>query len=268
MTRAGRERWLFGQRSPLDEPVARKRPAPPTASSSKRPRLEDDTATTRRRSTSITASFDHKINNNAPILQDPNDVRRSLTLELEGPLQNIEITDANQFFDEFTGLQHVEVKEAATKSIRDWISKEGNHHRRLDRLLEVRKLAEGPERGLSVVARTDIKRFDVIGPYTGKVHLNQASLNTEILEKGEAAVGTYLFQTHTHGATISGHGNSNTLSLINAVKVPNLPDVGIENVGALYVGKYMVFIVAWRDIPAGTELLMDYGKAYWKYVRP
>jgi len=119
-----------------------------------------------------------------------------------------------------------------------------------------------------VVAKTDIKRFDVLGPYTGKLHRDQASINAEILEKGEAAVGTYLFQTNTQGATISGHGNSSTLSLINAVKVPNLPDVGIENVGALYVGKYMVFLIAWRDIPAGTELLMDYGKAYWKYMRP
>lgn len=268
LTPAGRSRWLSERKSPFDEQVARKRPASPVAGSSKRPRVEDNAAPTRRRSTSITASFDHRINNNAPILQDPNDVRRSLTLELEGPLRNIEITDANHFFDEFTGLQHIEVKEAATKSIREWIAKEGNHHRTLDRLLEAKKLSDGPERGLSVVARTDIKRFDVLGPYTGKLHLDQASINTEILEKGEAAVGTYLFQTHTHGATISGHGNSSTLSLINAVKVPNLPDVGIENVGALYVGKYMVFLIAWRDIPAGTELLMDYGKAYWKYIRP
>lgn len=268
MTRAGREMLIFGQRSPLDQPIARKRPAPPPAAGgSKRPRLDEEAVPARRRSTSITASFDHKINNNAPILQDPNDVRRSLTLELEGPLQNIKITDANGFFDEFIGMQHVEVKEAATKSIREWISKEGNHHRKLDRLLEVKKLNEGPERGLSVVARTDIKRFDVLGPYTGKLHLDQASVNTEILEKGEAAVGTYLFQTNTSGASISGHGNSNTLSLINAVNVPGIPDVGIENVGSLCVGKYMVFIVAWRDIPAGTELLMDYGKGYWKYLK-
>ncbi len=269
MTRSGRDMLIFGQRSPLDQPIARKRPAPPPAAGgSKRPRLDEEAAPARRRSASITASYDHKINNNAPILQDPNDIRRSLTLELEGPLQNIEITDANHFFDEFTGMQHVEVKEAATKSIREWIAKEGNHHRKLDRLLEVKTLNDGPERGLSVVARTDIKRFDVLGPYTGKLHLDQASVNTEILEKGEAAVGTYLFQTNTRGATLSGHGNSNTLSLINAVNVPNIPDVGIENVGSLCVGKYMVFIVAWQDIPAGTELLMDYGKGYWKYLKP
>ena len=269
LTRSGRDMLIFGQRSPLDQPIARKRPAPPPAAGgSKRPRLGEEAVPARRRSTSITASYDHKINNNAPILQDPNDVRRSLTLEMEGPLRNIEISDANHFFDEFTGLQHVEVREAATKSIREWIAKEGNHHRKLDRLLEVKKLNEGPERGLSVVARTDIKRFDVLGPYTGKLHLNQASVNTEILEKGEAAVGTYLFQTNTSGASISGHGNSNTLSLINAVNVPGIPDVGIENVGSLCVGKYMVFIVAWRDIPAGTELLMDYGKGYWKYLKP
>lgn len=269
MTPKGREMWIFGERNPVDQPVARKRPAsPPEPGPSKRPRQDNITLPSRRPSTSIVASYDHRINNNAPILQDPQDVRRSMSLELEGRIDTIKITDANHFFDEFTGLQHIEVKEVATKSIREWIASEGNHHRRLDRLLEVRKLTEGPERGWSVVAKIDIKRFDVLGPYTGKLHLNQASMNAEIAEKSETAVATYLFQTNTKDAVISGHGNSNTLSLINAVNVPNIADAGIENVGSMYVGKYMAFIVAWRDIPAGTELLMDYGQNYWKYMKP
>ncbi|WP_241669100.1 SET domain-containing protein-lysine N-methyltransferase [Pseudomonas sp. CFBP13528] len=269
LTRVGREMRVFGSRDIVDEPIARKRPtAPPQPGSSKRPRLEDDTPPSRHRSTSITGSYDHRINNNAPILQDPNDVRRSLTQDLEGPPEKIKITEANQFFDEFNGRQHIEIKKAATKSIREWIAREGNHHRTLDRLLEVKKLDEGSERGLSVVAKSDIKRFDVLGPYTGKLHLNKASIAAEVMEKGRVAVGTYLFQTNTKGASISGHGNSNILSLINAVNVPRIADVGIENVAALHVGKYMVFLLAWKDIPAGTELLMDYGREYWKYIKP
>jgi hypothetical protein len=269
LTRVGREMRVFGSRDIVDEPIARKRPtAPPQPGSSKRPRLDNDTPPSRHRSTSITGSYDHRINNNAPILQDPNDVRRSLTQDLEGPPEKIKITEANQFFDEFNGRQHIEIKKAATKSIREWIAREGNHHRTLDRLLEVKKLDEGSERGLSVVAKSDIKRFDVLGPYTGKLHLNEASIAAEVMEKGRVAVGTYLFQTNTTGASISGHGNSNILSLINAVNVPRIADVGIENVAALHVGKYMVFLLAWKDIPAGTELLMDYGREYWKYIKP
>ena len=191
-----------------------------------------------------------------------------MTLNVEGPVNKIEITGTNNFFDEFTGLQYIEVKEAATKSIRQWISDEGNHHRKLSRLLEVKEPTDGPSRGKSVFAKTDIKRFDVLGPYTGKLHVTEASVNTEILEKSEKAVATFLFQTNTKGASISGHGNSNMLSLINAVKVPGIKDIGVENVGSLCVGKYMVFMVAWRDIPAGTELLMDYGKSYWKHMKP
>ncbi|MGR3889348.1 SET domain-containing protein-lysine N-methyltransferase [Pseudomonas sp. 1152_12] len=275
MTRAGKDMWIFGQRGPLDVPVARKRLSPPPeAQGSKRPRLDNETAPSRHPSGTITGSYGHRINNNAPILQDPNDLRRSLTLELEGPINKIEITGSNHFFDEFTGPQYIEIKEAATKGIRQWISDEGNHHRKLNRLLEVKEPTDGPSRGKSVFAKTDIKRFDILGPYTGKVHLNEGSVNTEILTKAavledsEKAVATFLFQTNTKGASISGHGNSNMLSLINAVKVPGIPNVGVENVGSLCVGKYMVFMVAWRDIPAGTELLMDYGKGYWKHIKP
>ncbi len=36
--------------------------------------------------------------------------------------------------------------------------------------------------------------------------------------------------------------------------------------GAINVGKYMVFLVACDDIPAGKELLLDYGPNYWANI--
>ena len=57
------------------------------------------------------------------------------------------------------------------------------------------------------------------------------------------------------------------LSLINAVNVPGQANIGVENVGSIYVGKYMVFLLAWEKIPAGTELFLDYGSDYWKTLR-
>lgn len=115
-----------------------------------------------------------------------------------------------------------------------------------------------------MVAKRDIERFEVLGPYTGKLHLDDSSLQREILDKGAAAVTTFLYDTNTAGATLSAHGNSNLLSLTNAPKAPGQPLIGPENVGAINVGKYMVFLVAWDNIPAGKELLLDYGPNYWK----
>ncbi|MCR8931547.1 SET domain-containing protein-lysine N-methyltransferase [Pseudomonas sp. S11P7] len=155
-----------------------------------------------------------------------------------------------------------------TEDVQDWIRDEGRHHDRLVSRLEVRRPLDGPERGLSVFAKVDIEPFEVLGPYTGKLHRTTKSVRAEMLEKSTEKVSTFLFATATKGATLSGHGNSNMLSLINAVNVPGQANIGVENVGSIYVGKYMVFLLAWEKIPAGTELFLDYGSDYWKAFKP
>lgn len=241
--------------------------SPPTAGSSKRPRL-DDAAPDNARAADLTPSLGHHINNDAPILQDPTDVRISLTGKLEGDIDNITITETNRFLAGFEGPRLKEMTRRITEDVQDWIRDEGRHHDRLVSRLEVRRPLDGPERGLSVFAKVDIEPFEVLGPYTGKLHRTTKSVRAEMLEKSTEKVSTFLFATATKGATLSGHGNSNMLSLINAVNVPGQANIGVENVGSIYVGKYMVFLLAWEKIPAGTELFLDYGSDYWKAFKP
>lgn len=254
----------------LPEPPTPSSPEPtslPTAGSSKRPRL-DNPATATASALDLTPSLGHHINNNAPILQDPTDVRISLTHQLEGDIDKIAITDANRFFADFQGPRLKEMQRRITEDVHEWIFEEGVHHDRLTDRFELRRPTDGPERGLSVFAKVDIEPFEVLGPYAGKLHRTAKSLHAEMLDKSHESVSTFLFATATKGATLSGHGNSNLLSMINAVNVPGQANIGVENVGSICVGKYMVFLVAWEKIPAGTELFLDYGTDYWKAFKP
>lgn len=245
-------------------------PSPAIAGSSSRPRrLRPATsATVAAPPSDLTPSLGHHINNNAPILQDPADVRVSLTSRLEGDAEKITITNTNHFLDGYKEAQQKKMIRMITEEVQDWILEEGRHQNRLNEFFELRRPTDGPERGLSVFAKVDIEPFDVLGPYSGKLHLTPESLRAEILEKSDVAVRSFLYETATKGATLSGHGNSNILSMINAVNVPGQANIGVENVGSIYVGKYMVFLLAWEKIPAGTELFLDYGTAYWKALQP
>lgn len=246
------------------QPSTSKRPAAaPQPSTSKRPRLDNPQAPT---PLAPAPSHSHQINNAAPILQDPRDIRISLTEALEGPVGKIRITNDNSIFAGLNPAKKARVQQNMIEDIHEWIAEEGQHHERFSNLFEVRKLDNGPDRGLSLIARHELQQFDVLGPYSGKLHLDEQSLNQEIFAKSRDAVGTYLFETHTPGALISGHGNSNVLSVINSHQVPGQPPIGKENVASVCVGKYMVFLIAWDTIPAGTELLMDYGPRYWQHI--
>ncbi|MED7666157.1 SET domain-containing protein [Pseudomonas moraviensis subsp. stanleyae] len=249
------------------EPHSTTSSAQPTAGSSKRARMDDAAAATAS-AADLTPSLGHKINNNAPILQDPADIRISLTRKLEGAVDKVTITQHNQFFSNLTETRRQSLTRSMTEDIREWIIEEGRHHDRLSERFELRRPLDGPERGLSVFAKVDIEPYEVLGPYSGKLHRTVKSLHAEILEKSNDQVRTFLYETKTRNATLSGHGNSNILSMINAAEVPGQPRAGIENVGSIYVGKYMVFLVAWEKIPKGTELLLDYGPDYWQALTP
>ncbi len=206
--------------------------------------------------------FGHEINNDLPILQDPNDVTRSLTTQLEGGVDEIVVTYWNHLLDEFPTQERLRLQDLITSQARDWVRDEGNHEVRFDSLMEVRKLSVGPERGLSVIARRNIKRFEVLGPYSGKLHQGDKTLLKEIAAKGHKAVESYSFSTFSNDGTQSAYGSGNTLSLINSHVAPGRESLGADNVSSISFGRYMTFFVAWSDIEKGAELLLDYGPAY------
>lgn len=206
--------------------------------------------------------FGHEINNDLPILQDPNDVTRSLTTQLEGDVDEIVVTYWNRLLADVPTQERLRLQEKITWEARDWVRDEGHHKVRFDSLMKVAKLNGGPERGLSVIARRNIKRFEVLGPYSGKLHQGDKTLLKEIAAKGHKAVESYSFSTFSNDGTQSAYGSGNTLSLINSHVAPGRESLGADNVSSISFGRYMTFFVAWSDIEKGAELLLDYGPAY------
>lgn len=244
-----------------------KRPAEESLpGSSKRPRPDPEAAQRTER-----PHLDHDIDNSLPILQDPKNVKESLTLKAEGPsglegrestVGEIGVTYWNQLLDQVSKTTRLKLQEDITVEVRDWIRNERNLAPKFDKLMEVKVLSNGPERGRSVVAKRDIKKFEVLGPYSGKLHFGSKTLLEEISKKGHKAVNSYTFSTFSNDGTLSAHGSGNILSLINSPDAPGRPSLGSENVASINVGRYMTFFVAWKDIKKGDELLLDYGDGY------
>ena len=246
-----------GTKRPAEESLPggskRPRPDPEAAQRSERPHL------------------DHDIDNSLPILQDPKNVKESLTLKAEGPgglegrestVDEIVVTYWNQLLDQVSKTTRLKLQEDITVEVRDWIRNENNLAPKFDKLMEVKVLSNGPERGRSVVAKRDIKKFEVLGPYSGKLHFGSKTLLEEISKKGHKVVNSYTFSTFSNDGTLSAHGSGNILSLINSPNAPGRPSLGSENVASINVGRYMTFFVAWKDIKKGGELLLDYGDGY------
>ncbi|VVP66514.1 hypothetical protein PS914_00356 [Pseudomonas fluorescens] len=241
------------------------------AEHNKRRRLDDRATESGSAMGEHAPQFGHQIDNRLPILQDPNDVTRSITLSAEGPegvggppadINEIEVTYWNRLLDDVEpAIERMKWADAIVAEVRDWIRNEDNLAFRFDQLLRVEKLKTGPERGLSVVANRDIRRFEVLGPYSGKLHRGNSTLIKELNGKGHKAVESFSFSTFSNDGTLSAHGSGNVLSLVNSFYTPG-ESFGHENVGTINVGRYMTFFVAWQDIEKGEELLLDYGPAY------
>lgn len=266
---------LLVNREPTPRPyLARKSSAArDTSEGTKRPAEENRPGSSKRPRPDLEAGshLDHDIDNSLPILQDPKNVKESLTLKAEGPgglkgrestVDEIVVTYWNQLLDEISKTKRLKLQEDITMEVRDWIRNENKLAPRFDKLMETKVLSNGPERGRSVVAKRDIKRFEVLGPYSGKLHLGNQTLTAEIAEKGHKAVSAYSYSTFSNDGTLSAHGSGNILSLINSANAPGRPSLGAENVASINVGRYMTFFVAWQDIKKGDELLLDYGDGY------
>lgn len=206
----------------------------------------------------------HQIDNTLPILQDPVNPRISLTQSLEGPIDDIRISHWNGVLDGLDSPTKARVSAQIKASIKDWLRTEGQHQTRFDDALEVVTPLDdgGPARGASVWARRDIPQFEVLGPYAGKYHADEASLFEEQRKQGSRAVMTYLFGTRSGTRTVSGLHTGNTLSLINTSQLGEGPAWMSNNVVSIAVGKNLTFYVALKDIKRGEELLLDYGPFY------
>lgn len=199
------------------------------------------------------------IDNNLPILRDPQDVTRSLLAEAEKPIAQIAVTNRGGLI--LTPQQKARI----LAEVREWLRTEGAHGPKFDALLYVAIPLDdgGPPRGATVYARRDIRRFEVLGPYAGKLHGTDESLHREIRKAGETRILTYLWGTGSAQRSISGYESGNVLSLVNTSRLPGAAVAWRHNnVTAIRVGRNLTFYIANQEIKQATELLVDYGSEY------
>ncbi len=249
------------QQEPLDLSTPTPKPSAeaPGRSSAVQPIIKVEPGVTEPRTLSP-----HQVDNSLPILQDPLDPKVSLTLALEGPIDEIRISSWNGLLDGLSTAEKTTVGNRIKASVKDWLRTEGQHGPRFDEALEVITPLDdgGPARGASVWARRDIPQFEVLGPYSGKYHASEASLFGEQRKQGSRAVLTYLFGTRSGIRSVSALNTGNTLSQINTSQLRNGPAWQANNVASISVGKNLTFYVSLKDIKAGDELLVDYGPYY------
>lgn len=219
----------------------------------------------------------HKIDNNLPILQDPENPSHSLLSEAEVPIDELKVSHWGVLNERFKILKIKEVKkiqENIYKEIREWLRSEGQHEEKFNEFLgqPAIPIDDGPYRGMSVFAKRDIPSFKVVGPYSGKFLRDSEVLNREYNRAGKHNVVTYLFGTRSKNRAVSAFGSGNILSLINTADPLRLSsehaNESLEvcgkhnNVAAIQVGKNLTFYVALENISKDTELLVSYGPVY------
>lgn len=104
--------------------------------------------------------------------------------------------------------------------------------------------------GLGLFAEEDIKKDDFIIEYTGEIISN---------DEADQRGGKYLFELNSKW-TLDGKARSNTARYINHSHAPNSEsDI---------IGKKVKFF-AKRNITAGEEITVDYGKEYFEeHIKP
>ncbi|MEI8126037.1 MAG: SET domain-containing protein-lysine N-methyltransferase [Parachlamydiaceae bacterium] len=206
--------------------------------------------------------IEHLVDNTLPILQDPQDSSRSMLLEVEGDIANIN-TVRWGCIDTLTPLQKYEIKE----QMRDWLRlneyDRDEYTKKLEESFEVAiPVGFGPNRGRAVYAKKAIRQYEVIGPYSGKLHTTTQSLDRSIRHNGSYDVLSYLFSTRSIQRSVDAFNAGNTMSLVNTSQLPGSPAWADDNIASITFGKNLTFYIALKDIEIGDELLLDYGPLY------
>jgi hypothetical protein len=213
----------------------------------------------------------HTYDNTAPYSRDPDNPERSLKPQSGKKLKIDMNRDLQNMLDAMPDAERLKFMESIHDQVTQWIRDEGDvAAARMEALMETGcPVDDGPARGDSVFAGQDIKKFQVIGCYGGKVlRSDDGSYERECRKHGAANIAAYAFDVPERNALLSGYRASNILSKINSVH----PDQSMprhlawlekrDNLRACSAGKHLVFIVAIEDIAAGQELFLPYGDSY------
>ncbi len=161
-----------------------------------------------------------------------------------------------------------------TESIEHWLSLDGDGRKdSIESSLQLTTIRHSDPRkklhGQSgVIAASDLPAFSVIAPYAG-LYCAGNDVTEEKARYG-ANVGRYAVDCSLDGVQIDlcGYGHGNITICINANTTYSGHDPVLRDnacfVLATYQGWPYVFVVSIEPIKKGAEVLVDYGRYYWK----
>ncbi len=161
-----------------------------------------------------------------------------------------------------------------TEAIEHWLSLDGDRRKdTIELSLQLTTIrSSDPRKKLhgqsGVIAASDIPAFSVIAPYAG-LYCAGNDVAEEKARYG-ANVGRYAVDCSLEGVQIDlcGYGHGNITICINANTTYSEHDPVLRDnacfVLATYHGWPYVFVVSIEPIKEGGEVLVDYGRYYWK----
>jgi len=220
----------------------------------------------------------HTINNAGPVLQGENgedvlhdvltrELRVKKTSELAVLVDRLKTTFSGELLDGLfadfrdgrgSDLGKIRAVQdhiaAAAKNLLKMTNEARAEH--LDSLMGVEEV---PGLGRGVVAKRDIKAYEVLGPYSGKFLDGAAQKSAEEQRIGRDKLFSYAFELPNKNAIISGfgEGHGNVTTLLNDAE-----SARHNNVDHFWLGKNVVFYVTKRPVKQGEQLLLNYGEVY------
>lgn len=232
------------------------------------------------------------VDNNLPILRDPQDFTHSLTLNAEGKTQasELEVSNWGALDVLFEGIRSANAASKAkkdptlrpTKSVkqikgelRKELQRQIDNETRLGKELESKMVSlpshredsEGnivnlgsgvfnPQNG------NDIEPFTVLGPYAGVFLDSKAAHSQTDRHIGSVRNISHSWGTSAASRSVNGWESGNILRNINTHRLGDAPAVGEPNVTLVRVGKNIAFYVTTKKVKPGEEYLISYGPGY------
>ncbi len=116
-----------------------------------------------------------------------------------------------------------------------------------------------PNAGKGLFTKVDIPKGARIVQYTGDIKAWK-----EVTEN--PVFNAYVFYVNRNHVIDAKDNKKSIARYINDAKGPNNPD-GLKNNCKYEIDGLKVYVIAMRNIPAGSELLVSYGRDYWKAIR-
>ncbi|NMP26723.1 SET domain-containing protein [Rahnella sp. SAP-1] len=232
------------------------------------------------------------VDNNLPILRDPQDFTHSLTLSAEGKTHASEL-DVSNWGALGVLFQDIRSAKAASKARKDLalrpaksvkqiktelkqeLQRQIENETRLGKELESRMVSlpshredsEGniinlgtgvfnPQNG------SDVEPFTVLGPYAGVFLDSKAAHSYTDRHIGSIRNISHSWGTKATSRSVNGWESGNILRNINTDRLGDAPAVGVPNVTLVRVGKNIAFYVTTKKVKPGEEYLISYGPGY------